>query len=134
MPRTFQSSLPVAGDHYLQTVRPDEGRLLDVEIEGLDRPATSHAELKFTIDYPFPEPFHGRVRGAGGVTLRHILDAVRGGFRRMYSTGTANDLPGLANKLVEGAYGRAYHAIEDLVIESIEIDKAAQCLRLGIGS
>ena len=52
----------------------------------------------------------------------------------MYRGATPQDLPNLENKLVDGDYGRAFHVIEDLVIESIEIDEEAAELIIGIGS
>lgn len=91
-------------------------------------PAT---ELRFTLDYPFEKPFEGVV--SGKATLRRTIDAIRAGLRKTYEGTTVRDIPGMVNKDVTGPYGKSFHVIEDLVIESIELCDGAQ-LRIFIGS
>jgi hypothetical protein len=92
---------------------------------------SSAPELRFTLDYPFEKPFTGTVTGA--LTLRRIIDAVRAGFRTMYQGTTEREIPGMANKDVRGAYGKAFHVIGDLVIEEIQLCDG-KTLEIGIGS
>lgn len=88
-------------------------------IEGLDRAFTKSTIVRFTLDYPFERPYQGVV--TGDVTLRRTIDAVRAGFREAYEGTEQRDIPGMENKDVNGSYGRAFHVIDDLVIESIEL-------------
>lgn len=107
----------------------------DREIEGLDDLVSTASELRFTLDYPFDEPYEGRVQAYGdGITLRQVIIAIRQGFRAMYAGASAEDIPGLANKRVEGTYGRAFHVIGDLVIESLAVSDETGALDVGIGS
>jgi hypothetical protein len=107
----------------------------DREIEGLDDLVSTAAELRFTLDYPFDAPYEGRVQAYGdGITLRQVIIAIRQGFRVMYAGASAEDIPGLANKKVEGTYGRAFHVIGDLVIESLAVSDESGTLDVGIGS
>ena len=105
--------------------------LVDEPIEGLDRVISTSARVRFTLDYPFEKPFAGVV--AGKLTLRRTVDAIRAGFREMYEGSTQRDIPGMHNKDVTGRYGRAFHAIGDLVIERIELC-ADDSLSIFIGS
>ena len=122
----YEGSLPVDSDHY---VDHDE-----VEVVGLDEVVTPLTMLQFTLDYPFEKPFTGEVRSDAGTTLRQIIDAVRAGYRAVYTGSTSQDHPKLDNKIVDGDYGRGFHEIGDLVIESIGIDDDDGVLDIGIGS
>jgi hypothetical protein len=96
--------------------------------ENVISPAKS---VRFTLDYPFERPFTGVVTGE--ITLRRTIDAIRAGFRKMYEGSTQRDMPGVANKDVTGTYGQAFHVIDDLVIETIELC-ADDSLSIFIGS
>jgi len=85
----------------------------------LDRVVTKAERVSFTLDYPFEKPFAGTV--IAPITLRRIVDAIRAGFRTMYEGAEQRDIPGLMNKDVRGVYGRSFHAIGDLVIESVQL-------------
>jgi hypothetical protein len=88
-------------------------------IPALDRVLSKAPRIELTLDYPFEKPFTTTVTGP--ITLRRVIDAVRAGFRHMYEGTTQRDIPKLENKDVTGPYGRAFHAIGDLVIESIDL-------------
>jgi hypothetical protein len=104
---------------------------VDETIPNLDRVISKAPKLDFTLDYPFEKPFKGSV--SSPLTLRRIIDAVRAGFRHMYEGTTQRDIPHMVNKDVSGAYGKAFHAITDLVIENIQICGGTR-LDIGIGS
>ncbi|MDF2694879.1 MAG: hypothetical protein K0S65_3262 [Labilithrix sp.] len=131
------SGISIADSDYTHGVpNPDdpEDFVEGVELEGLDERVTRAPVLRFVLDYPFPRPYEGKVISDSGATLRQIIDAVRQGFRVMYRGAREQDIPNLENKLVDGDYGRAYHVIGDLVIESIEIDDGTGELTIFIGS
>jgi hypothetical protein len=88
-------------------------------IPGLDRVISKAPKIDFTLDYPFEKPFESSITGR--ITLRRVIDAVRAGFRHMYEGTTQRDIPKLENKDVNGPYGRVFHVIGDLVIESIDL-------------
>jgi hypothetical protein len=128
--RVFQGCIGVAATDY--TVAGDHGE--DVQLEGLDVVVTRLPELAFTLDYPFELPFEGRVAAPSGITLRHVIDAIRLGFRTMYEGASHQPIPKLLNQIVEGSFGRAYHPIGDLVIERIDVLDDEGRLDIGIGS
>ncbi len=131
----YEGSVSVARADYSHTVHDNEtDKYVELPIDGLDDRVATIATLSFTLDYPFDSPFHGTVVTDAGPTLRQIIEAVRAAYRTMYRGTVAQDLPLAGNKLVTGEYGRAFHVIEDLVIESIDIDEAAARLEIGIGS
>lgn len=130
----FDTQISVADTDYTHPTEDDEGQLVEAELENLDVPVTSRSSLSFQLGYPFEKPYDGEVRGDGGVTLRQIIDAIRAGYRRMYEGTTAKPMDKLQNVDVNGPYGRAYHAIEDLVIETIELDDETGELDIAIGS
>ena len=136
MPQTiYEGSVSVAESAYTHPVFNEEtDDYVEVPIEGLDERVSTLSRLAFTLDYPFDKPYHGEIVSDAGPTLRQIIDGIRKGFRTMYRGATAQDIPNLANKLVDGDYGRAYHAIEDLVIEAIDLDEETASLDIGIGS
>jgi hypothetical protein len=112
----YEGSIVVNGiDHVHSVARGDD--FVDVPIDGLDRILTKSTRVEFTLDYPFERPFAGVVTGE--ITLRRTIDAVRAGFRNMYEGTTQRDIPGMHNKDVTGPYGRAFHVVDDLVIEGI---------------
>lgn len=69
----------------------------------------------------------------GDLTLRKAIDAIRGGFRSMYGKAKVQALPELDNAQVDGPYGRAFHDIGDLYIESIVLC-GGDTLQISIGS
>ncbi|MCE9579711.1 MAG: hypothetical protein K8W52_41720 [Deltaproteobacteria bacterium] len=119
----FDGSLDVGAADYAS---PDGAM-----IAGLDDTVSKAPRLDFTLDYPFDKPFTGSV--AGAITLRRIIDEVRGGFRHMYAGTSQRAVPGMYNKDVRGTYGRAFHVIGDLVIEHIDLC-GDRWLELTIGS
>jgi hypothetical protein len=126
----LDGSVAVAATDYVHSVKRD-GRYVKEAIPGLDRVVSQAPELGFTLDYPFEKPFAGKVTGP--LTLRRIIDAVRAGFRTMYQGTTESEIPGLYNKDVRGAYGRAFHIIGDLFIEQIQLCDG-KTLEIEIGS
>jgi hypothetical protein len=129
----YEGSLQIADADYTHPVEKDDD-YVDVEIEGLDERVTRLTELRFTLDYPFDRPYEGMVITDAGASLRQIFDAIRGGFRVMYRGASHEEIPNLVNQRVEGDYGRAFHAIGDLVVERIELDEETGVLEIGIGS
>ena len=129
----YEGSIPVAGNayHHTELVGDDYE---ETDIPGLDTVVSRAPSLTFTLDYPFDEPFEGRVVGVEGITLRHIIDAIRDGYRQMYEGTSMENIPNIANKKVTGSYGTAMHVIDDLVIESIELDGSKNNLTIFIGS
>jgi hypothetical protein len=130
----YEGSISVSDEGYAHFDPEDDHPEGEVEIEGLDEKVTRLTSLTFVLDYPFERPYHGTVGGEGGVTLRQIIDAIRVGCRVMYRDTKQQPIPTLDNKLVDGPYGRAYHDIGDLVIESIELDETSGALDIFIGS
>jgi hypothetical protein len=132
----YDGQLAVADADYIHSSVDDEGEEVEAEIEELDATVTSREALRFQLDYPFTKPFDGEVRGGGGggITLRNIIDAVRAAYREIYRDTTAEPMEKLDNMHVRGPYGEAHHVIEDLVIESIELDEENGTLEIFIGS
>lgn len=132
----FEGEIAVADTGYIQhlVVGDDEDEDIDVAIERLDERLTNRAILTFTLDYPFEKPYDGKVITDAGASLRQIIDAIREAFQRMYRGVTIEDIAQLHNKRVRGDFGQALHVIEDLVIESIELDDATGQLDIQIGS
>lgn len=129
----FEGQLAVSSSDY--THQDEEaGDAVDIEIDDLDTRVTSHAALSFTLDYPFEQPYHGEVRADGGATLRQVIDAIRTAYRELYRNTTVEPIPDLDNMRVRGPYGQALHVIDDLVIESIELDDETGRLEVCIGS
>ncbi len=126
----YTGSIEVDSTEHQHTVERG-GDSVAAPIDGLDTVVSTAPELRFTLDYPFERPFAGTVKGP--LTLRRIIDAVRAGFRKMYEGAAQRDIPGMYNKDVRGRYGRAFHVISDLVIESIELCGDGS-LEIGIGS
>lgn len=129
----YEGSLTVSGDDYTQTVER-RGAYVEAEIEDLDKRIAPNPHLRFTLDYPFSKPYQGTVVTDAGASLRQIIDAIRHGFRVMYRGAAHEEIPKLDNQRVDGDYGRAYHAIEDLVIERIDLDEETGELDVEIGS
>jgi len=129
----YDGSIQVSGSDYTHTVEQGDD-YVEAPIEDLDKPVTRRAVLTFTLDYPFERALDGEVRTDGGATLRQIIDAVRATYRTMYQGTTVEDIANLDNKRVRGAYGEAFHVIEDLVIEGIELDDDTGRLEIVIGS
>ncbi|MDP1828117.1 MAG: hypothetical protein Q8L48_32880 [Archangium sp.] len=126
----YEGSIAVDASDYLHPV-PQGDDSVHVAIEGLDRTISPATRVSFTLDYPFEKPLGGVVTGK--LTLRHIIDGIRGGFRKMYEGATVRDIPGMMNKDVTGPYGNAFHVIGDLVIERIELCDGDR-LEISIGS
>ncbi|MBL0218384.1 MAG: hypothetical protein IPQ07_31440 [Myxococcales bacterium] len=129
----YEGSLTVSGTDFTQTVQRGND-YVEAELEGLDERIAPNAHLTFTLDYPFSKPYKGTVVTDAGASLRQIIDAIRNGFRVMYRGAAHEEVPNLANEKVDGDYGRAYHAIEDLVIERIDFDEETSELEIEIGS
>lgn len=126
----FEGSIDVDASNYVQPIaRGDDW--VEGAIPDLDRVISTAPRLDFTLDYPFEKPFTSSI--TGDITLRRIIDAVRSGFRHMYEGTTQRDIPKMYNKDVMGPYGRAFHVIGDLVIESIDLCDGGR-LDISIGS
>jgi len=132
----YDGSIEVASDDYLERRVNEEGD--DVEglpIEGLDAVIIEMPYVDFTLEYPFTRPYDGVVDGGpDGITLRQIIDAVRRGSREMYRAAAHQPIARLMNPRVEGRYGTAFHAIDDLVIEGIVLHEEEGRVELLIGS
>jgi hypothetical protein len=126
----YDGSIEVNSSDYLHSVARGE-EFVDEPIDGLDRVISKSTRVRFTLDYPFETPFAGVV--AGEITLRRTIDAIRAGFRKMYEGSEQRDIAGMHNKDVTGPYGRAFHVIDDLVIERIDLC-ADDSLAIFIGS
>jgi len=126
----FDGSIDVSASTYVHPVERGSN-FVDEPLPNLDKVITKAARVEFTLDYPFEKPFSGSVTAP--VTLRRIVDGVRGGFRHMYEGATVRDIPHMENKDVNGPYGKSFHAITDLVIESIQLCDGTT-LDIGIGS
>jgi len=114
----YAGSIAVNSSDYVHSVaRGDD--VVAQPIEGLDRIVSTSTRVEFVLEYPFEKPFRGAVTGE--ITLRRTIDAIRAGFRTMYEGTTQRDIPGMHNKKVTGPYGRAFHVIDDLVIEKIDL-------------
>ena len=133
MREIYDGSITVNDDGYTHTVeRGDDW--VEVEIEDLDQRVTRNPILKFTLDYPFEKPYEGTIVTDAGASLRQIIDAIRAAYRMMYRGASIEDIPNLLNKRVQGDYGEAIHAIDDLVIEGIAVDDETGELEIIIGS
>ena len=133
MREIYDGSITVNADGYTHTVeRGDDW--VEVEIEGLDERITRNAILTFELDYPFEKPYEGTIGTDAGARLRQIIDAIRAAYRTMYRGASIEDSPNLVNKRVQGDYGEAIHAIDDLVIEGIAVDDETGELEIIIGS
>ena len=126
----YEGSIEVDARSYMQTVAVGSN-VEDEAIPGLDIVLAKDRRIDFTLDYPFEKPFAGSVTGE--ITLRRIIDAVRAGFRHMYEGTSQRAIPHMANKDVTGSYGRSFHVIGDLVIESIDLCDGVR-LDISIGS
>lgn len=129
----YEGQIEVSRTDYTNPIEQGDD-FVDVEIRGLDERVTSRPILRFTLDYPFERPYQGEVVTDGGASLRQIIDAVRAAYRQMYRDVTIEPIANLDNKRVRGEYGEALHVIEDLVIESIELDEQSGQLQIFIGS
>ena len=128
--QVYDGSIAVSSNAYVHSVaRGDD--YVDVPIEGLDSVYTQSTRVQFTLDYPFEQPLTGAITGE--ITLRRTIDAIRAAYRQMYAGTTQRDLPGMDNKDVTGAHGRAFHVIDDLFIERIDLC-AGDTLDIMIGS
>ena len=125
-----QSGISVAERDYMHSVEQSD-ESVSQEIEALDELISAGATITFTLCYPFEKPFNGVVQGE--VTLRRLIDAIRGGFDTMYEGTTQRDIPGMDNKEVSGPYGTSFHVMSDLFIESIELCEG-DVLEISIGS
>jgi hypothetical protein len=134
MKTIYQGSVRVPAADYTHPARNADGEYEQAEIAFLDEFVTRRSRLDFVLDYPFERLYEGHVMGDAGITLRQVIDAIRKGFRVMYRGAAQTDIPGIMNKLVDGDYGRAVHAIDDLVIERIVLDDATGQLQIMIGS
>ncbi|GAC1341980.1 MAG: hypothetical protein NVSMB23_14210 [Myxococcales bacterium] len=114
----YRGVINIDATDYLHTVKKG-GDYVKAPIDGLDRMVSSAPRGRFWLDYPFEKPFAGVVEGK--VTLRAVIDAIRAGFRKMYEGVVIRDIPGMGNKNVTGPYGKSFHVISDLVIESIDL-------------
>lgn len=128
--KVYGGSIMVNASDYIHPVKRGTD-YVEEPIAGLDRVLSKGAQVRFTLDYPFERPFAGVVTSP--ITLRRTIDAIRAGFRKMYEGTTQRDIPGMLNKDVTGPYGQAVHAIDDLVIERINLC-ADDTLLIDIGS
>jgi hypothetical protein len=131
----YEGSITVSSTDYIHPVYDEAGGdYEEVAIEGLDELVTRRSEITFALDYPFEHTYEAKIVGDNGVTLRQIIDAIRHGFRVMYRGAAHEPIAGMINQRVYGDYGQAMHAIDDLVIEVLELDEATGVLDVGIGS
>ena len=131
----YEGSIAVASGDYVHIVYDEAAdSYTQCSIENLDVQVSSLPQIAFKLDYPFEKEFEGKLVTAAGPTLRQVIDAIRGGFATRYEGTSQEEHAYLSNKLVTGPYGRAFHAIEDLVIESITLDTDTGQLEIGIGS
>jgi len=114
----FDGDIAVDSHDYVQTVARGSDAV-EEPIPRLDDVVSKAPRIEFTLNYPFEKPYAGSV--SGEITRRRIIDEVRAGFRHMYEGTTQRDIPKLYNKDVTGPYGRAFHVIGDLAIESIDL-------------
>ena len=126
----YEGSIPVVGTDYIHQISRG-GDVVEETIDGLDRVVSKAETVRFTLDYPFEKPLAGTVTGK--ISVRRIIDAIRAGFRTMFEGTTQKDIPGMMNKEVRGPYGKSFHVIGDLVIESIHLCND-DSLEIGIGS
>lgn len=126
----YDGSITVNRSDYLHSVARGED-FVDARIDGLDRIVSKSTRVRFTLDYPFERPLDGVVTGK--ITLRRTIDAIRETYRQMYKDTTQHDIPGMYNKEVTGPYGRAFHVIDDLIIERIDLC-ADDTFSIAIGS
>jgi hypothetical protein len=126
----YNGSIAVSSRDYLHSVAHGKD-FVDEPIDGLDKVVSKSTRVRFTLSYPFERSFNSEVKGE--ITLRRTIDAIRAGFRKMYEGTTQRDVPGMHNKDVTGPYGSAFHAIDDLVIETLELC-ADDTLLITIGS
>ncbi len=114
----YAGSIAVNATDYVHSVaRGDD--VVNQPLEGLDRIVSASTRVEFVLEYPFEKPFRGVVTGE--ITLRRTIDAIRAGFRTMYEGTAQRDIPGMHNKRVTGPYGQAFHVIDDLFIEKIDL-------------
>ena len=109
----YDGQIAVADADYIHPTEDDEGQLVEAEVEGLDAPVTPRAVLRFRVDHPFAQELGGEARGdggAGGVNLRHVIDAVRAAYR-----------------------GMDRDAVAGLAIETIELDEEAGTFEVVVG-
>ncbi|MBP6633603.1 MAG: hypothetical protein KBG28_01125 [Kofleriaceae bacterium] len=131
----YEGNVSVAASDYTHSqFDQDSEESTEAPIEGLDDRVCALSRLTFTLDYPFDRPYHGEIITDAGPSLRQIIDAIRQAYRTIYRGASQQDIPNLENKLVDGDYGRAFHVIDDLVIESIHLDEETAQLDIGIGS
>jgi hypothetical protein len=126
----YDGSITVNSTEYTNLVAKGDD-YVDAPIKGLDEVVSKASQLHFSLDYPFEKPFAGVVTPP--LTLRRTVDAIRAGFHEMYKGTTQRDIGQMMNKDVTGAYGHAFHAIDDLVIERITLC-ADGSIDIGIGS
>jgi hypothetical protein len=126
----YAGSIAVNARDYVHAVERGSD-YVDEAVSDLDKVLTKSKRIRFTLDYPFEKPFAGSVDGQ--ITLRRTIDAIRSGFRTMYEGSTEREIPKMMNKDVSGNYGHAFHAIDDLVIERIDLC-ADDSLAISIGS
>jgi hypothetical protein len=126
----LEGFVQVNADTFITGVERN-GDFVDEPIQGLDVVVERARVFRFTLDYPFEKPFEGTIQG--DLTLRKAISAIRAGFRAMYGASTVTPIPGMLNKQATGAYGEAFHDIDDLVIEGLELCDD-HTLRVSIGS
>jgi hypothetical protein len=126
----FDGMVQVNSDAFTQSVERD-GEFAEEPMQGLDAVVARARRFQFTLDYPFEKPFTGTIQG--DLTVRKAVSAIRAGFRSMYRASTVRDIPGVLNRHVTGEYGEAFHDIDDLVIEGIDVCDD-HTLRISIGS
>ncbi len=128
----YDGSIAVDARDYVHPVAHGDAWTEDAISDAeLDRVVATAPRIDFTLDYPFDTSFTSSITGE--LTLRRTIDAVRRAFRHMYEGTTERDIPNLYNKDVTGPYGRAFHAIGDLVIERIDLCDGRR-LDVSIGS
>ncbi|MCU0698749.1 MAG: hypothetical protein MUC96_19785 [Myxococcaceae bacterium] len=126
----FDGVVNVKDDRFTHVVE-QEGNFFEEPWPDLDVVVARARRFQFTLEYPFEKAFTGELQGE--LTARKAITAIRAGFRTMYGASTVKEIPGMLNKQVTGPYGEAFHALDDLVIEGIEVCDD-HTLRVSIGS
>ena len=93
------------------------------------------ADATLTLNYPFDEDLVLKLDDPLGYTKDKLIDVVRQGYDIMYNGSISSPISGLLNVTVESKeFGKAFHCIEDLVIEQILYDDEAKEVQVSIGS
>ena len=109
------------------TTRPDQ--LVDT-----DQLCVTADALDLIVSYPFPRRYSVRVvaNRPGGFTRGHLFEQIVRVFHAMYDGAEVSPIPNLLNVRVESAFGAALHALEDLVVEDVIVERCGRTARAWI--